>query len=207
MFNKKNLAVLSLAAIALFPLDALAAPYGYAPAPAYPPPPAPVAQVERPSPERDGFTFGLALGGGQLEIDDKTIKAETNAGLSLRAGFALSQTFLLQATFDATRADNNPNGVSNGALELRVVGASATIYVLPRLFISTGLGYAKLLVENKGKVSDVQKADSMALLVGAGIELIQTSGFALSLEVRGFGASFEEKKAVGGNVLLGLQWF
>jgi hypothetical protein len=206
MDNTKHLAPLLLAAIALFPVDALAAGQ-LAPAPAPYAPPPPTVQA-RPSPERDGFTFGIALGGGQLKLDDETVQADATGGLSLRAGLALSQSFLLQATFDATRAQNNDaHGNSNGALQLDFYGVSATGYLLPRLYLSVGLGYASIEVEDKHMTSDLQKADSLALLVGTGLELIQTSGFALSLEVRGFGASFDNRKAVGGNVLLGLQWF
>jgi len=204
MYNSKHFAPLLLAAIALFPVDVLAqtAPL---PQPTYAP--TPLVQ-QRPSPDRDGFTFGIALGGGQLKLDDDTVQADTTAGLSVRAGLALSQSFLLQATFDATRAQNSDaHGDSNGALQLDFYGVSATAYLMPRLYVSIGLGYASIEVEDERMTSDIREADSLALLVGTGLELIQTSGFALSLEVRGFGASFDDRKAVGGNVLLGLQWF
>jgi hypothetical protein len=174
------------------------APYAPAYAPTYVAAPAP-----RPTPDRDGFTIGFGLGVGALKFDHDPIEGDSNVGVSLRAGVALSERLLLQGTLEGTRAE----AANHKAVQLNFAGVSATMYVHPRLFVVGGLGYASLeSLDENNNVHDRSK-DSAAVLLGAGVELLQTRGFALSLEVRGFAAEFDDKPATGVNALLGFQWF
>jgi len=201
----------SFVAVSLLSLNAFAdEPPGPPPPPPYAPAPAPgyapgayVAQQARPTPDRNGFTIGFALGGGQLKLDNETVEADSSVGISLRAGVALSQRFLLQGTLEGTRAQAR----DGQALQLNFAGISATAYVHPRIYLSGGLGYAGLEVLDADNEVIGSTEDSAALLLGAGFEVYQSSGFALSVELRGFAAEFGGETASGGNVLLGFQWF
>jgi hypothetical protein len=181
-------------------------------APAYGPPPGPapmyIAAPARPRPDREGFTIGFGLGGGTLEIDDQEIDAGTTVGISLRAGYGISQNLLIQGTLEGTSTSDD----YGNSLDLTFSGVSLTGYVHPRIFLSGGLGWARLSTHNDDGEETGRTDDSVALLAGVGIEAYQSNGFALSVELRGFAAEFpntagEDVPATGANVLLGFQWF
>jgi len=175
-------------------------------APQYAPAPAPygvAAPAPRPFPDRDGFTIGFGLGAGTLSLDDDTVNADTSVGISLRAGVALSQNFLLQGVLEGTRAQAD----GGNALQLNFAGVQGTFYVHPRFYLVGGLGVASLELLDKNNEVIGQSKDSGAALLGVGVEAYQSSGFALSIELRGFGADFDGHSATGGNLLVGFQWF
>jgi hypothetical protein len=179
-------------------------------APAYAPPGygPPVAQVARPFPDRDGFTIGFAVGAGSLKIGDENIDPDTSVGLSFRLGGAITPNFLLQADIEATRADFG----EGGALQLNFFGVSATGYVHPRVYLVGGLGAASLSALDRNNEPVWETDDSLAVLLGVGVEAYQSSSFGLSIELRGIAASFDgssgdSETVSGGNVLLGFQWF
>jgi hypothetical protein len=215
MRNRSLVSSLSFVAFSLVSLSAFAqeapssepppppsAPPAYAPAYA-PPPPVYVAAPARPTPDRTGFTIGFGLGGGTLQIDDEEIDAGTTVGLSLRAGYGISQNLLIQGTIEGTSTSDD----QGNSLDLTFSGLSLTGYVHPRVFLSGGLGYARLSFHDESGDEVAHTDDAVAVLVGAGVELYQSPGFAFSIEARGFATEIDDTSVTGGNVLLGFQWF
>jgi hypothetical protein len=187
-----------------------------APAPAYAPAYqqqptfTPVTQVARPFPDREGFTIGFALGAGNLKIGETDVDPESNVGFSLRLGGAITPSFLIQADVEATRADFG----KDGALQLNFFGVSATGYLHPRVYLVGGLGAASLSAVDKDNDVTDRTDNALGVLLGIGVEAYQSSGFGLSIELRGVAASFddiiingESTTVTGGNILLGFQWF
>src|SRR6185436_15244946 len=182
------------------------APAAYAPAPTgYAPAPVPYAGVAQsvPFPNREGFTIGFALGHGSLSFDDKEIDGDTNVGISLRMGAALTPNFLLQASLESTRASFD----DDSAAQLNFFGVTATGYLHPRFYLVGGLGVSSMEILDKNNDPIAETDDELGVLVGLGVEAYQSSGFAVSIELRGIAASFDDKTASGGNVLIGFQWF
>jgi hypothetical protein len=227
---KRSAALLSFASLSLasgvaFAQYAPPPPPGYAPpAPGYAPPP-PVAPA--PFPDRQGFTIGLGLGYGTLSSDtvDAYGEPDTSIGFSLRAGVAMRQDLLLQAEVAAS-ADFFGE---EDKVQMNFYGASLTGYVHPRVYLVGGLGVAGLVFNDldggddddwddkpglrpAGVIVERELDSEMtgALLLGAGVELFQSSHFAFSLEARTLIASFDdvdEGTTVATNVLFGLQWW
>ncbi len=231
MLNRSIFAALSLASLSLLPLNALAdeseptpapapsrepeptpvadaedAPPAYAPAAApapYAPAYAAPTEVVRPFPDREGFTIGFGVGVGSLSIQDAKIEPDSTVGISFRLGGAITPNFLLQADLEATRATFK----NNAALQLNFFGVSATGYVHPRFYLTGGLGIAGVVEVDSNNKEVGKSDDALGLLLGVGIEAYQSSGFALSIELKGFGATFNDKTVSGGNLLIGFQWF
>jgi hypothetical protein len=175
-------------------------------APAYAPPAAPgygVVQETRPVPDRNGFTIGFGLGPGGLSIEDTDVDADTTVGISFRLGAAITPSFLLQADLEATRASFS----DDSALQLNFFGVSATGYVANRVYLTGGLGVAELDVVDRHNETVAETDDELGVLLGIGVEAYQSQSFALSIELRGIGASFNDHAVSGANLLLGFQWF
>ena len=162
------------------------------------------AAPSRQGPDREGLTLGFGLGVGQLQINDDAVTGDSNLGVSLRAGFGLSQRFLIVGSLEGTRAQTE----GGGALQLNFAGVSAQAYLWPRLFVSAGLGYVALdELDRDNQLLGRTEDDSLALLLGVGFEILQTQRFAMSVELRGFAAELEGDTVSGANALLGFQWY
>jgi hypothetical protein len=154
-------------------------------------------------PEREGFTLGFALGPGHLTAAGDDIDLGTTAGLSLRLGTAIAPEFLLQLNLEAVRSEDEKTE-SGG--QLSFIGGSLQAYLHPRVYLVGGVGVARVTLDQTGEVTAASER-APGLLLGAGVELVQTRHFALSLEGRLITASFESGTSSGSSVQLGFQWW
>jgi hypothetical protein len=149
--------------------------------------------------QREGFTIGFALGPGQIRnSDDESIGG---GALSLRLGGAVAPNLLVQADLEGVSVSED--GLT-GTLDY--AGASVTGFVHPRFFLTGGLGFVQFSLRN----SDGDHAETdpeLGIMFGLGVEAYQSRTFAMSIEVRSFGAEFGETTLTTGSLLLGFQWF
>jgi hypothetical protein len=86
-------------------------------------------------------------------------------------------------------------------------GVSATGYLASRFYLVGGLGVAEVVAVDGDNLEQASTDSKLAFMAGLGVEAYQSSSFALSIEARVIGASFDEGDATGANLMLGFQWF
>jgi hypothetical protein len=180
-----------------------APPTGYGAYPAqpapqyYPPPPQGGDRIHR-----GGLMLGFAVGGGAVRFSDEG-----------RNGFAY--------TFDLGAMLNNNlallfdvSGLSHGAgysedESHTIVGGVARVFFLKFLWAQAGLGLGHIATSDAWGYTIASTESSLAGIVGAGAELLQTTGgFSLDVQVRVAGARYQDVgRAINTSLLVGFNFY
>jgi hypothetical protein len=171
-----------------------APPPGYPPSypPGYPPSGYPQAAPQYalpPEPEthlrRRGFAIGVAIGGGGVRFDNG---GQNGLALGLDIGASLNQRVALM--FDLTSVSYR---VNQGNESHWIMGGVAQFFFARFLWAKAGLGVGQLSLEDLAGFEVDSSERSLALLLGFGAEVVQTSaGFALDLQLRLAGARYQD---------------
>jgi len=164
------------------------------PPPSYPPPgygayPAPYYALPPENPtriRRNGFTLGLAIGGGSVHFQD-----EPHAGFAFQFGFGGMLNRQLGVLFDYSTISHDVSSVQSESHT--IFGAVAQLFLAEPLWIKAGLGVGRMTAtDGWGTVLD-RTEQSFAFIGGVGFDVLQTtSGFALDLQLRFTGASYKD---------------
>jgi opacity protein-like surface antigen len=217
-----------LAATLLAPAIAAAQPSQSPPPP--PPPPgygggyyaAPPATAPGGFMNRGGrLAIGVGLGFGGMSADEADLSCQTceggtvAAGIDFHIGGMLSPRLALLAEFqvNAQPLEEDVYGDTVMLTQAALLGA-AQFWVTPRLWVKGGLGFASLQ-ESYSNCDDYyddcdQELDTGgALLLGAGVELVQSRNFALDLQGRILAAGYEDldDTITSATIGVGLNWY
>lgn len=204
---KQKLTILALALGLLVPAAAHAQRF------ASPPPPEP-----EPDPSRSGLVFGLGIGGGSLALEGPaeegrdlgSVFFEVHAGgmLSSRTALLLelwgSDHSLDDCGVDACFEEKGNIGQGNAGLALQY-------WATPRFWLKGGLGTSRLSYRVLGETRETAKGT--AVLAAVGYELFHRTDYALDVQLRLTGASYEEpffekyEKASSGALALSFTWY
>jgi hypothetical protein len=203
----------TLAAMVLVPLVLVVAPrlaQGQAnpnsavPPPGVPPPPPP-ALIEPLDPvERDGLTFGFAVGGGSLVPDCDNCTALDGVAFAGYIGVAVLPR--LSVVFDLSNVVH-PRADGSTLAQTVAVGA-VQLLVLPRTWLRAGVGYGNLMTTDDGGHMDMMSEQrGEALLLAAGFELLQSRTFTMDLQGRLVAVHYDHTGMTNVAAFLGFNWF
>ncbi len=182
-------------AAGLSPAPAAGLPPPQYPPPGYPPPPgygaypAPYYALPPENPtriRRNGFTLGLAIGGGSVHFQD-----EPHAGFAFQFGIGGMLNRQVGVLFDYSTISHDVSSVQSESHT--IFGAVAQLFLAEPLWIKAGLGVGRMTAtDGWGTVLD-RTEQSFAFIGGVGFDVLQTtSGFALDLQLRFTGASYKD---------------
>jgi len=179
-------------------------PPGYRPTPGYyqPPPPPPGVQ-------RRGFTIGASLGGGSFEATCKNcnvadrfegISGELHLGGMIRSDLAI----LFDGWIVGAALNDFQSLVHNvGTVALRWWPARI-------LWLQGGLGFAQFSLDdsrcNPGECQQNSETGG-AIMVGAGIEIIQATNFTLDVSLRFGAAGYSDADVNMSSLQIGVNWY
>ena len=164
-------------------------PPGYPPPPGYGAYPAPYYALPPENPtriRRNGFTLGLAIGGGSVHFQD-----EPHAGFAFQFGIGGMLNRQVGVLFDYSTISHDVASVQSESHT--IFGAVAQLFLAEPLWIKAGLGVGRMTAtDDWGTVLD-RTEQSFAFIGGVGFDVLQTtSGFALDLQLRFTGASYKD---------------
>ncbi|RMH39301.1 MAG: hypothetical protein D6689_16985 [Deltaproteobacteria bacterium] len=175
---------------------------GSAGAQAYPPPPpgnpaagAPVAAA------RTWYVSG-SVGGGRISDGEEGRDA---GSLALRGGAFVSPRVALALDLQLSVHREVRQGVDVD-YSFSSVGAVALGFVHPRVYGLGGLSLQRLRVEADGDTF-FETDDRVGVVLGGGVEVLQGPSFALIVELRGHGASFDGDTLTAASLAIGAAWF
>jgi hypothetical protein len=172
--------------------------YGAYPAPRYyPPPPQGYERINR-----SGLVLGFAVGGGSVRFKDE---GDSGFAYTFDLGGMVSNNVAL--LFDVSSLSH---AVSSWEDESHtIVGGVVRVFFLRFLWAQAGLGVGHLAISDDwGYVTDSTES-SLAGILGAGAELLQTTGgFSLDVQLRLAGASYQYVgRAVNTSLLVGFNFY
>jgi hypothetical protein len=172
--------------------------YGAYPAPQYyPPPPRGYERIHR-----SGLVLGFALGGGSVRFEDG---ADGAFAYTFDLGGMLSDDLAL--LFDVSGLSHAANSFEDESHS--VVGGVLRVFFLKFLWAQGGLGVGHLAVSDGwGYVTDSTES-SLAGILGAGAEVLQTTGgFSLDVQLRLAGSSYREVgRVINTSLLIGFNFY
>lgn len=147
--------------------------------------------------ERNGATFGIAVGGGTIGCSDSDGSdcggtGDLDAGgVSMRAGFMISPGLALAGEVWAMSRTENEFNVSQA-----IAAATLRGWLSPRLWLQGGVGVARSAAEvelGDDSLELMSETDYVpAAVAGIGVELISTDHLALDLELKGGSGLYED---------------
>jgi hypothetical protein len=172
--------------------------YGAYPAPRYyPPPPQGYERINR-----SGLVLGFAVGGGAVRFEGE---GDSAFAYTFDLGGMVSNNLAL--LFDVSSLSH---AVSSWEDESHtIVGGVVRVFFLKFLWAQAGLGLGHLAISDGwGYVTDSTES-SLAGILGAGAELLQTTGgFSLDVQLRLAGASYSGiGRAVNTSLLVGFNFY
>ena len=186
--------------------SAIAQPAG---APPPPPPPgygsAPTSTTPLGVVDRRGFIIGFSLGGGAFSLADCG-DCDTLSGLGLDIHLGGMLTPRLALMFDGSGV---AHAIEGGGTIVHVIDTAAAQYwITPRVWIKGGLGIGQLSVnDDEGNRVAASETGAGVLLAG-GVELVQTRGFALDLQLRASAVNYDDADTITMSSLnLGFNWY
>jgi hypothetical protein len=176
--------------------------YGAPPPPGYYPPPPPPPP---PGLHRDGFVIGFSIGGGSLTFsDDVGTESDSLGG----PAFDLHLGAMLMPNL-AILGDGWGVGHAEDFYTITVAmwTVAARFFFANRFWVQGGLGFGQATVQFDNGFED--RSDSgVAGTVAFGVEVLQTSSFALDLQLRGGYTSLGENlNASLGAFTVGFTWY
>ncbi|MBI4511298.1 MAG: hypothetical protein HY698_16815 [Deltaproteobacteria bacterium] len=192
-------------------------PPNYRPAYYTPPPAASAWRSPQRTPNRDGFLIGFSLGPGVLKPNDcDECDGLAGLGLEFHIGGMLTPELGLMLDASAVMHELTDDEVmlyrTRGSVA-QVIGAIALQYFATRnLWLKVGLGSASWQIADEKGNTVAENDDGFAVLLGAGVELYQSSSFALDLQLRYANAVYKEvagkqPKWSNTSFMLGFNWY
>jgi hypothetical protein len=194
--------------------------YGYPPpAYAYPPPavyaypvpvPYPVTQTPPPRPprtiRRDGFTFGAALGWGNIWADRCTT-CGNGMGMDIHAGVMVHHRVALLADLSWVYRRYDVAGFSGRVAELSniVIAGAAQVWLLNRVWVRGGVGSGTISYTDWTGTDD--SASAIGYVYGAGLEILQGATFAIDLQYAGAYGAYRGGAAANNAFVIGMNWY
>lgn len=147
--------------------------------------------------ERDGATFGLAVGGGTIGCSDSEGSdcggtGDLDAGgASMRGGFMISPGLALSGDVWAMSRTEDELKVSQA-----IAAATLRAWLSPRLWLQAGVGVARSASEvelGDDSIELMSETDYVpAAVAGIGVEVISTDHLALDLELKAGTGLYED---------------
>jgi hypothetical protein len=218
-----------LAATLLAPAIALAQP-SQTPPPPPPPPPgygggyysAPPQTAPGGFMNRGGrLAIGVGIGLGGMSAEEADLSCQTceggtvAAGIDFHIGGMLSPRLALLAEFqiNAQPLEEDVYGDTVMLTQAAILGA-AQFWLTPRIWLKGGLGVATLqesysACDDYYEDCDAEIDNGAAVLLGAGVELIQGRNFALDLQGRILAAGYEQidDTVTAATIGVGFNWY
>lgn len=171
------------------------------------PPPAGAAYMPPEASVRSGWNFGGGLGGGNISCsgdgcpDDDVIEA---AGLDLRAGYMLRPRLNLVGTVFAMG-----HGEDQWTLTHTIVTGGITYWIIDRLWVHGGIGFASARLEYDGAFVDVaEQTENVFAVAGAiGFEILSRRQWSLDLALRGGTGFYDDLQARNQALTIDFTWY
>jgi hypothetical protein len=174
-------------------------PPGYGPPPGYYPPPPPAAYPR--GVYRQGLVFGLALGGGAISASDCPACGGGIAG-EVHLGGMINPRMAIMADVWGIAHPYGDNTLSNTMLT-----GALQYWVADQLWLKGGIGVANISLSDPTGADYGNSESALGLLAAGGFEALQSSTFALDVQLRvGYGA-YSSGGASNVAVLVGLNWY
>jgi Outer membrane protein beta-barrel domain len=204
MIREKNILLgFGVAAVLLLGSVSVAqAQYG-APPPnyGYPPPPPP----PRRGMYRDGLVLGVSLGLGNISAANCGDICGVGGALEFHIGGMLNPRLALMGDF-MFNAHSIPN--SDGTLVHSVYTIALQYWVTDIIWLKGGLGGGNIQIQSQTSNLVYTDESGFAFMGAAGIEILQSSNFALDLQLRvGHGFYNVDGDATSTSFLIGVNWY
>ena len=163
--------------------------------------------------QRRGIMVGIGINGGHIKYDstDGSGDGDTlneSAGAELHIAYMIGKKLAVSVEGWGMRHDTETI-----LGDLSITHIIATIgpqyWVLPRLWIRGGLGYARYqgtLDSPIGEISN-ESEDVLGVALSLGLEVISGRNFALDIQLRGGTGFYEDVNASNVGVGIGFTWF
>lgn len=179
-------------------------PPAYAPPPGYAPPPPRYAPPPPPRMYRNGLVLGFAIGGGGIASPDNcgdlcggALAIEGHIGLMVNPRLALMGDFWL---------NDHPIPNTDSSTLHSISTLAAQMWLTDIVWIKGGAGFGHIQVADSfGSLGD---STGFALMGAAGVEVVQSSWFALDLQGRvGHGFYSPAADATNYALMVGFNWY
>lgn len=175
--------------------------------PAYAPPPPGYAMPPGPPPAAGGFhdragrlSLGFSVGLGKMQMDDSDVACSGCDGdpLSFEAdahlGWMVSPRLALLLEVQGVGQTIADNDVYTDTLVQSTATVGAQYWVTPQLWIKGGIGGAALTVtrDDGFQTQDSDSLEGGAIMGAVGYEILSARNFALDLQLRATGATYED---------------
>jgi len=154
--------------------------------------------------DRQGLLIGFSLGGGSFGLADcDTCESFDGVAADFHIGAMLTQRLGLMWDVSAVSEATDDLAVTHA-----ISTAAAQFWVTPRVWIKGGIGVGQLSVsDNNGDVVAESEVGA-GVMFAAGVEVLQSRNFALDLQLRGSGVTYDENDTVSmASLTLGFNWY
>ena len=163
--------------------------------------------VENPdSSVRSGWNFGVGIGGGEISCGGPGCDGVTEAGsLDIQVGKMLRPR--LRAVLDIWGMAHSEEDL---VVNQSIVTAGLQVWLMSRLWLRGGLGFARAAFTYDGSLGDTGTDDAQTvfgLAGGIGFEILSRRTFALDLELRGGTGFYDDIRAHNAAFTIGLTWY
>ena len=135
---------------------------------------------------RNGFTLGLAVGGGSVHFDE-----EAHMGLALQFGIGGMLNRQVGLLFDYSTVSRQVDSFATESHD--IFGGVLQLFLTEFLWVKGGIGLGRLSLSDGWGFEIDRTERSLAGIAGVGVDVIQSpSGFALDLQLRFVGSSYED---------------
>jgi len=155
---------------------------------------------------RDGWNFGVGIGGGEISCGGPGCDGVTEAGsLDLQVGKMLRPR--LRALLDIWGMAHQEEDIS---VNQSIFTAGLQVWLFSRLWVRGGLGFARAAFTYDGSLGDTETDDAQTvfgLAGGIGFEILSRRTFALDIELRGGTGFYDDIRAHNGAFNVGITWY
>ena len=155
-------------------------------------------EAAAPGSDRKGFLIGFAIGRGRFDCEG--CGPDGGFALDFSLGGAIGKRVALMATFGVIGRQENR---ARDRIDVSRSLATLQFWMLPRLWASGGIGYGRYEIE-VGQATH-HSDTSLALAVGAGVEVVRGRRFALDL--RGRYTRLTKLSTDDATLMLGFTWY
>lgn len=161
---------------------------------------------------RRGIMVGIGLNGGHIafECTDGSCDESLNeaGGGEIHVAYMLGKKLAISGEVWGMMHNDEVLGVDVSVTHI-ITTIGPQYWVLPRMWIRGGLGWARAHVEYDAGIigGDAQSEDVLGVALGLGLEIVSGPNFALDIQLRGGTGFYEDGNTSNAGLGVGLTWF